>query len=633
MEQVNMLGSGGANKKYENQGGFNELFDTGKVCKVYRDSSKNYGKDIMQLYRLKKKGHKSNKVGFFHIGCMNFMQAHTVCSGKEGLHSMALFDRYMVMPLIFINPYDEPPAGYTPPSTLLINPDGDAEDPENLKRDSNGLWRRDLIESFDDAIQAGLTKVHNFVKQKPNQVMKMSEAARDLLRRVDFVNWKAAGILQYTDENKAARLRQAQRFLAILTAGHGLLDVMSSDELTTLTVENFLLTIDHARRGVAQLAAQWEGHETFLNSRRELYLKFAVWEPQEPSTSQVESTPLSMPGEDVVEEVVAPMEKETLSVDLPQEWKEVQCERWGTYYQNEVTGEYTYDKPLPNDNDATNQGDQCVPVLENVKSKTAPTRNDVPKGEGANFAPRGIDEYTLVGILCPELATKLREGKDGEDSGELSSLFQDQTLKLEAVRATLTWPNTKSISGSSVTAAIKRERVSWPTQTWWRKEIIDGILLPAGVGKVSERNFGGGCWYKPLPPSPGAAQEEHKAFETMLMNFGVSIQEFMANFPTPKRSSVVAVFADDSAQVADDSAQVSPAAEPSEQRSAAAAVSPHAGATVNPSSARAPRPTKSAAARPRPSATPRAASESNVGALIGASPSREPDTKRSRASS
>ena len=34
-EQVNMLGTGGAPKKYENQGAVNELFDTGRYSKAY----------------------------------------------------------------------------------------------------------------------------------------------------------------------------------------------------------------------------------------------------------------------------------------------------------------------------------------------------------------------------------------------------------------------------------------------------------------------------------------------------------------------------------------------------------------------------------------------------------------------
>ena len=45
-EQVNLLGAGGTAKKYENQGSYNELFDTGRASKLHRSSGLNYGKDI-----------------------------------------------------------------------------------------------------------------------------------------------------------------------------------------------------------------------------------------------------------------------------------------------------------------------------------------------------------------------------------------------------------------------------------------------------------------------------------------------------------------------------------------------------------------------------------------------------------
>ena len=38
-----MIGSGGSNKKYENQAGYNDLFDDGKVSKMYRNQGLNYG--------------------------------------------------------------------------------------------------------------------------------------------------------------------------------------------------------------------------------------------------------------------------------------------------------------------------------------------------------------------------------------------------------------------------------------------------------------------------------------------------------------------------------------------------------------------------------------------------------------
>ena len=55
--------------------------------------------------------------------------------------------------------------------------------------------------------------------------VEFSDAVRLKFCRVDAVNWKLAGLLQFIDDRLAAELRQMQRILAILSVGHLGLDV------------------------------------------------------------------------------------------------------------------------------------------------------------------------------------------------------------------------------------------------------------------------------------------------------------------------------------------------------------------------------------------------------------------------
>ena len=93
-EQVNMLGTGGASKKYENQGAVNELFDTGRYSKAYRDQSRNYGKDIYQTYLRLKSKEKPSFCCFYHAGCLNHEQAYALHHAAIAFVSQSFSTRY-----------------------------------------------------------------------------------------------------------------------------------------------------------------------------------------------------------------------------------------------------------------------------------------------------------------------------------------------------------------------------------------------------------------------------------------------------------------------------------------------------------------------------------------------------------
>jgi hypothetical protein len=566
-EQVNMLGTGGANKKYENQAGFNELFDTGRASKMYRDHSKNYGKDILQMFQRKRDGKPVNKTCFYHTGCMNFAQAWIIVGGKEGLHSMALLERYLMMPLIFINPYDEPPEGYTAPTCVyeassVIN---DHADMRELKRDGNGLWRRDLVPAPQSEIQAGMMRVKTFTEEGHNALLHMDSPGMTLFRKVDSINWHAAGILQYVDEDKAAKLRQAQRFLADLSGGHLLLDVMADLLPATARVANIPIEEKHVRRAVCQLAAIWEGHETFITPGRQPYVISAFWEgdsknlgvetpravPASPASGADGSAPAAVDPAAAAEgdgAEVLPSLGRLAPPDIDAEWEQKEWDG-ATYWQNTITGEWCWYKPL------------LEPISSDIKT-TEDAQKEVQEASPEDLRARGVDEYTLVGILSPDLAEKLRSGvsfdePDVQDAFVLSELVQS------AVVQTLLWTGGNKITGSSVTAAIKANKVPWPSAKWWWQEVVQGALMEADFGVVSEHNFGGGWWCK--PPVPDIEDASLPTFIAQLTSWHVSMPDYMSALAAPPRGKK-AVGRADSAPASPGRASTSVAAE-GQQRS------------------------------------------------------------------
>ncbi|CAK0890531.1 unnamed protein product, partial [Prorocentrum cordatum] len=277
-EQVNLLGSGGAQKKYENQAGYNDLFDDGMASKLYRDASKNYGKDVFANWKRRVlQRQEVRTMGFYHTGRMNSHDAYKLLCEAEGHHSMALLDRYCAMPLIPENPYADPPGGFDPPE-VVKKADGE------LQRDAHGLWRRDKLPAPRKEVLDGMRAVKDFVESNPNAVARFTPKGAALYRLVDSVNWSAADRLQYVDEDKAARLRQLQRFLYDFAIAQLLLEVQKAASgpagpagdaadagaaaapgavATRPTVKDAFVDEQHVQRAVCHLAAIWEGRESF----------------------------------------------------------------------------------------------------------------------------------------------------------------------------------------------------------------------------------------------------------------------------------------------------------------------------------------------------------------------------------
>ena len=70
---------------------------------------------------------------------------------KDGLHSLALRDRYLFMPLPLVTPYDEAPTGFVFPDDLYVPlaAGAPADAVRVLRRDRAGHWRRDLLPAPD----------------------------------------------------------------------------------------------------------------------------------------------------------------------------------------------------------------------------------------------------------------------------------------------------------------------------------------------------------------------------------------------------------------------------------------------------------------------------------------------------
>ena len=122
-----------------------------------------------------------------------------------------------------------------------------------------------------------------------------------------------------------------------------------------------------------------------------------------------------------------------------------------------------------------------------------------------------VDPYVFVGILSPQLAEDLRSGKNTvqttDDAGDSDPIWQQKEVIKAACKVTLLWPNSARVTGPSVAAAIKRNDVAWPSVRWWRETVL-GEFAWWGVGKVHDKNYGGGTWEKPAIPDQEADAEK-----------------------------------------------------------------------------------------------------------------------------
>ena len=201
LEQVNLLGHGGQQKKHENQGSLNELYDTGAPSKLFRDESKNYGSHLFAQWQALSHTRSASQTTFSHSGSLNIAQVFTLVTEEEGLHAMALLERYIMSPLLPVDPYTDPRAAFLVeeyPYLLLAD--------RSLKRDAHGLWRRDLLGLPMEVIVACMQRVWRLFKSRHNCILQGTDEAKDLLRLVDSHNFEASERLRYIDENKSAPL-------------------------------------------------------------------------------------------------------------------------------------------------------------------------------------------------------------------------------------------------------------------------------------------------------------------------------------------------------------------------------------------------------------------------------------------
>ena len=59
----------------------------------------------------------------------------------------------------------------------------------------------------------------SFVDEKPNHIIPFITGALIMFRFIDSTSWKPADLLQHVGDHLAAELRQAQRIIAIFSAG------------------------------------------------------------------------------------------------------------------------------------------------------------------------------------------------------------------------------------------------------------------------------------------------------------------------------------------------------------------------------------------------------------------------------
>ena len=132
------------NNKFERQGDANELIDTGRVSKMFRDGALNFGKDLLSMYDTLQSGKPLRKTMYYHTSACNVVQAYDMLSEKEGAHSLALRDRCLFIPCPIVSPYDDPPAGYLAPESVkaLICELREDKSVNRMKRDKSKQWTR-----------------------------------------------------------------------------------------------------------------------------------------------------------------------------------------------------------------------------------------------------------------------------------------------------------------------------------------------------------------------------------------------------------------------------------------------------------------------------------------------------------
>ena len=74
-----------------------------------------------------------------------------------------------------------------------------------------------------------------------------------------------------------------------------------------------------------------------------------------------------------------------------------------------------------------------------------------------------------------------------------------------------------------------QEHCPWPSSQWWRLNIVHGVFVPAGFGRISPNNTGGGWWQK--PPLPQPESDEERALVAKLDKWNTSLAEYVRQIP------------------------------------------------------------------------------------------------------
>ena len=336
-----------------------------------------------------------------------------------------------------------------------------------------------------------------FFGGKHNCVVDGRDDAKELLRLIDSHNFHASEHLRYIDENKAARLAQMQRFMADFVCGHFLLDVyagMYSD--CDWQSEGGKFDIGHVKRAVCHLAWLMEAHETFVNPSRTAWVQRLEWVDAVPNVGASDAAASPSVG-DVLE---------------AKGWSK---KYWGSseYWEHE-DGQWQYEAP------------QCA----DVKTEQL----------------QGVDEFVFVGIWAPSVYHRMKSGVADEmhDDG----LQSDPRFMQEACKATVLWPKSVSVTGTAVSLAISKSTVAWPSRQWWMQNVVKDILLANDFGEMSNKNYAGGTWTKPLIP---VDDDEREEFHQKLVRWGTTLQEYAQHLKSSRQSTTASTRAAPDAEEAE----------------------------------------------------------------------------------
>ena len=231
-EEMGLYGNGQRTKA--RQSDLNFLMDKGRPSKIFRDQDKGYGKDLRALHRQVRLGRTPLKIQLLQISGINARDAERILRDDDLMSaSLATRERYLFYTAPVENPYAVPPRHVSLPDVVL--------DAEGAPLQDRAGFRRDLLPRRLDVLQ-GMQRCYHFVGGLANQEVRFTDAGLEKFRCFDAMNWELASIVQYTDDQLAAELRQVQRHLAVRCAARMGLHVMLGQMPEDADVQTTLVT-------------------------------------------------------------------------------------------------------------------------------------------------------------------------------------------------------------------------------------------------------------------------------------------------------------------------------------------------------------------------------------------------------